>query len=178
MTILKQQLIKLFGTSFTSVTNAWDFGNDKVATSSFLSIGITAFVTFFNAISEKWIGVSGTLLCMIFVIITVDFLTGLTVAYRDQRRLRRKVICAAKGIRSAYKLGVYVVFLFCIHSLTKEYTGTWIADGLKYLHVYITIHIFFWESFSVDENMKKLGYDMGLSKTLKDVFQIFKRQKQ
>ena len=167
---MKSNFIKLFGTSWTSVTNAWNFDDFRVNGASLLSLSITSFLTMLDGLSHKFVGVSGVLLLMIFIIVLTDFLTGITAAYQDQRRLRRKIICASKGIRSAYKLGVYIVFLFCIHSLIKEHVGTFIADILRYLHIYITIHIFFWESFSVDENMKKLGYDMGLTKTLKQVF--------
>ena len=42
----------------------------------------------------------------------------------------------------------------------------WVSELLKYNHIYITIHIFFWEAFSVDENMSKLGFNLGLKKFL------------
>lgn len=174
--MIQELLTKLFGSSYTSITGAWNFKSRDVEVSSCLSISFTAIITMLSDVSKHFLGISGTLLLMICVIITADFITGITKAYRDQRKLRRPIVCAAKGIRSAYKLGVYIVFLFCIRSLVNEYQGLWVSDLLKYIHIYITIHIFFWESFSVDENLSAMGIDLGLKSFLKSIFSNFQKQ--
>lgn len=173
--MILELLNKLFGTSYTAILNAWNFKSREVEASSILSVSVTAIITMLSDVSMHFLGISGMLLLMICTIITVDFITGITKAYQDQRKLRRPVVCAAKGIRSAYKLGVYIVFLFCIKALITEYQGLWVSDLLKYIHIYITIHIFFWESFSVDENLKNLGIDLGLRSFMKKIFSGFQK---
>lgn len=176
--MVKELLIKLFGNSYTAITNAWNFKKTEVELSSILSITLTGTVTSLSNVSKHFLGISGMLLLMICTIITVDFITGISKAYQDQRRTRRPIVCAAKGIRSAYKLGVYIVFLFCVKALITEYEGMWVSDLLKYIHIYITIHIFFWESFSVDENLKGLGIDLGLKTFMKKMFTAFQKDKE
>jgi hypothetical protein len=40
---------------------------------------------------------------------------------------------------------------------------------IKYFHIYLIAHISFWELFSVDENLKKLGINLGLTDYLKAI---------
>lgn len=164
--MIKEALTKVLGDSHTAITNAWNFHKDTVETSSVASMVITTVLACVSTTSRHFLGVSGTLLTMILLIITADFITGISYAYKQQRRLKKRLVCASKGIRSAYKLGVYIIFLFCTNTLVREYEGMWVSEVLKYIHIYITIHIFFWEAFSVDENMSKLGFNLGLKKFL------------
>ena len=172
---MKTLLIKIFGTSYTAITNAWNFNDEKTISATLISISTTlaGAALKFSEISKHFLGISGVLFVMVVSIITTDFITGLAYAYMEERRLRRHIVCAAKGIRSAYKLGTYIVFLFCLTALVNEYEGMWVAACLKYIHIYITIHIFFWESFSVDENLQKLGVNMGLRKFMTKILSSF-----
>lgn len=174
--MLKELLVKLFGSSYTALTNAWNFHDLRVEYSSMFSLAITAFFTGISINSKNYLGISGVMLVMVVVIITTDFVTGITAAYRQEQKLRRPVICAAKGIRSAYKLGVYIVFLFCMHTLVKEFEGSWVSSIIRVIHAYVTIHIFFWESFSVDENLKTLGVDLGLRNFFKKILSLFQKK--
>ena len=105
---------------------------------------------------------------MVILIIILDFFFGVMASIRG-----KKIFCAAKGMRSAYKLIAYIVFLYCTNALIKENAGNFTGQIIKAVHIYITIHIFFWESFSVDKNLKKLGVNLGLVHFFTSVLNLF-----
>lgn len=164
---------KIMHGSITAITDAWDFKrNPFVHIASILGLAMTGFIEVGVCLSKNFLGISGTLLIMICLIVTMDFVTGILAAAKKGR-----IICAAKGIRSAYKLGTYLVFLFCTHTLVKEYSEyVIVASTIKAVHIYITIHIFFWESFSVDENLNKLGVNLGLVRFLRTVLDSIQKK--
>lgn len=169
-------LNKILGEDYTALTKAWDFDNKKVSISATISAILTGFLSALEYASSHYLGISALLFGMIVIIIVADFVTGIAFAYKEQKRLRRQIVCAAKGIRSAYKLGSYIVFLFCTNALILEYKELWIASMIKYVHIYITLHIFFWESTSVDENLSKLGVNLGLSTFFKKILGLFQKK--
>lgn len=184
---IKPLLLKLFGTSYTAITSAWNFRDWRVDASAAISLIVSSALTWVELNTKHFLGISGMMLLMIVTIITVDFVTGISYAFKLESAFKRKfkgkpsdykfqVVCSAKGIRSAYKLGVYIAFLFCTNALIREYQGIWVSSIIKYIHIYITIHIFFWESFSVDENLKKLNIDLGLRTFMANILSLIQKK--
>lgn len=178
--IIKAILIKFFGSGITAVTSAWDFTDWRVHTSSLLSITFAGCIALANKMSIEFFGISAWLLIAVIGVIIADFITGLGKAYILQKRSRRQIICAAKGIRSAYKLGVYLVYLYATTQLHKEFaTHDILNSSLSFAHIYLTIHIVFWEIFSVDRNMKQMGINLGIRSFLGGIYnQIFNKTKE
>ena len=164
----KKFIAKFFPVSMQAVTDAWDYSNNLVVVSSLLSISFSALIACFDSITRNYLGVSTTLFFMVVVIIVLDFIFGTLASIKGKR-----VFCAAKGMRSTYKLITYIVFLYCTHALIKEHHGSWSSTVIQWVHIYITIHIFFWESFSVNKNLKKLGVNLGLVEFFTTIFNIF-----
>jgi hypothetical protein len=50
------------------------------------------------------------------------------------------------------------------YNLQKEIEGAFIFDDIiKYMHLYVIVHVCIWELYSVDENLKELGINLGIT---------------
>lgn len=164
----KKFIAKFFPVSMQAVTDAWDFSNSNVLLASILSITLGSVTAAISNFSNCYLGVSITLLCMVIFVIVIDFLFGVMASIRGN-----KIFCAAKGMRSAYKLIAYILFLYCTNALEKENAANFTGALIKGVHIYITIHVFFWESFSIDRNLQKLGVNLGLVKFFTSILNLF-----
>ncbi|MBV1928917.1 MAG: phage holin family protein, partial [Gammaproteobacteria bacterium] len=138
----------------------FDFHSFKVETIAIMSSILTMLSTF----SENYLGISGAFAMVLFVLLIVDFATGIAAA-----RSSKEQITSRKGLRTLYKSGAYILFMYVAFSLHKELEGKaeLFETVIKYFHIYIIIHVSFWELFSIDENLKKLNIDLGITDLLK-----------
>lgn len=154
-------------TYLKEISKPFNYTLMKVEIAGIISVIISAVVTF----SSNYLGVSGAFTLLLFTLLTADFITGITVA----RHIKEK-LTSRKGLRTVYKAGAYVLFMYVSFQLHQELEGkaALFETIIQYFHTYILIHISFWELFSVDENLKKLNIDLGITDTLKTVYQNIK----
>lgn len=140
--------------------------------------GITsAIVATITSFSESYLGISGAFSLALLVLLIADFFTGIVAA----GHLKDK-ITSRKGLRTVYKAGAYTLFIYIAFQLYEELEGKapLFEFIIKSFHIYIIVHVSFWELFSVDENLKKLGLDLGITDGLKTAYQgvknIFKNK--
>lgn len=128
---------------------------------------MAVFTTIISNFSENYLGISGTFALLLFVLLLIDFITGVRVAIKEKIK-----ITSGKGLRTVYKAGGYLLFIFAAYSLYKELEGkaALFEQVIKYVHIYIIVHISFWELFSIDENLKRLGVDLGITDILKTAY--------
>lgn len=133
----------------------------KVDVAFVLSSLITGITTF----SQDYFGISGAFMLVLFVLLMTDFITGIAVAKNSNERLTSR-----KGLRTVYKAGAYLLFIYVAFHLHKEVEGKaeLFETIIKYFHIYIIVHVSFWELFSIDENFKKLGVDLGITGLLRN----------
>lgn len=130
---------------------------------------VTSALSFLTGMAEDHLGVSGAFFAMFAILITADFVTGILAALISEGL---KGLSSSKGLKIVWKSGAYVLFIYVSYSLYKEIRG----EGdlfeivLKYFHIFLISHITFWELFSVDENLKKMGVDLGITELLKSTY--------
>ena len=114
-----------------------------------------------------YLGISGKFSLMLLIILFVDFITGTLVAMRSKEGTNSRA-----GRRTIYKVGSYLFFIYVSFMLKTEVEqyDTLFNFILRYFHPFLLIHITFWEMFSVDENLKKLKIDLGITGFLKGVY--------
>ena len=144
----------------TSLLRTWDFSQTKVIMSGIIGVVITYITSF----SENYLGISGLFAMTLAVIISADFITGMIAAYK-----KKDTFTSEKGLKTLYKTGAYLLFLFVAFSLKNEVPSGLFHSILKYFHVYLMVHICFWELFSIDENLKKMNVDLGLTGFLQSI---------
>jgi len=142
------------------ILKPFNFASFKVEVITLVSSIVTILATF----SENYLGISGSFAGALFILLIVDFFTGIRAA-----SVQGQKITSSRGLRSLYKAGAYIVFMYISFMLHKELEGR--ADLfetiVKYFHIYIIIHVAFWELFSIDENLKKMDIDLGITDLLK-----------
>tara|TARA_R110000803_G_scaffold170711_1_gene233671 strand:+ start:927 stop:1478 length:552 start_codon:yes stop_codon:yes gene_type:complete len=142
------------------ILKPFNFASFKVEVITLVSSVVTILATF----SENYLGISGSFAGALFILLIVDFFTGIRAA-----AVQKVKITSRRGLRSLYKAGAYIVFMYISFMLHKELEGR--ADLfetiVKYFHIYIIIHVAFWELFSIDENLKKMDIDLGITDLLK-----------
>ena len=139
---------------------AWDFTQAKTLLIGAISGTVTILATF----SKDYLGISGVFALALLLAILVDFITGIAAA-----RFENQIITSRRGLRSLYKSGAYIVFLFIAFSLAKEIPNGLFQSVIKYFHIYLLIHVSFWELFSIDENLKRMGINLGLTTFLHEI---------
>lgn len=138
---------------------------------------VSAIVATIIGFSESYLGISGAFSLALLVLLVADFFTGIAAAGHLKDKINSK-----KGLRTVYKAGAYTLFMYIAFQLYGELKGKapLFEFIIKSFHTYIIVHISFWELFSVDENLKKLGLDLGITNILKTSYQgvkdIFKNK--
>jgi len=140
----------------------------KVQVAAFYGVifsGICAF-------SEGFMGISGSLFVLLFIIMITDYITGLQASKKEGQKFISK-----RGLQWVFKFGSYMVFLAVSFVLRREL----LLDHLdifevpfKLMHFYVLIHIFWWELKSVDENFERLGYSFRVLKLAERLFKFLK----
>ena len=128
---------------------------------------LTSLVVIITAFSETYLGISGVFAIMLLILILSDLITGIVASI-----VLGEAVESKKGRRTIYKLGAYTLFIYVSYMLHKEMIGkaSLFEEVLKYLHLFILIHITFWELFSVDENLKKAKLDLGITGFFKGTY--------
>ncbi len=154
-------------TYIKEILKPFNFSLMKVEIAGILSAIISAIATF----SQDYLGISGAFALVLFVLLITDFITGVSAAKYTKRK-----ITSRKGLRSVYKAGAYLLFIYVAFQLYQELEGKaeLFETIVKYFHIYIVVHVCFWELFSIDENLKKLGMDLGITNVLKNTYQGIK----
>ena len=155
-------MLKLFK-SLISVLNVFNPTDVKVLASA---VG-GSLAAFFSSFSQDVLGISGGFAITLAILILADFITGMAASVKEN-----KPITSSKGVRTVFKTGAYMLFLYVAFMLQKEIRpdeALYFFNAVKYFHIYLIAHISFWEMFSVDENLKRLGIDLGLSSFLKGI---------
>lgn len=137
-----------------------------------VSIILSSFITILISFSEHYLGISGVFAVVLLVLIITDFITGVIAA-----RLNKVKLTSKKGLKTLYKTGAYIIFIYASFNLKKEVgeEALFFTTVLKYFHIFLLVHISFWELFSIDENLKKIGVDLGMSNFLKTTYDGIKK---
>ena len=141
------------------LTRLFDFSEFKVKISGFYGSIIGALFSLVSGFSEGFIGISGGLFILLFIVMVTDYITGLRAS--------------KKGLGWVLKFGSYMVFLAVSLFLRKEliYLGLdWMRVPFKIIHFYVLVHIFLWELRSIDENFERIGYSFKILKLADEVF--------
>lgn len=141
----------------------FNFADVKVQGCGVLSAGLgilanwAALVTgCYTYLVTNVLGVSVFLITCLFVIMVVDYITGLTAAHQERQKIISK-----KGLRWVFKLGFYILTLVTLNGFVKEafYQGQeWLIYPLNLIKLYAMFHICLWEIKSIGENLHRLGY--------------------
>lgn len=154
---------------FAFAKNLFDYKDVKVQDSSFLATIVSIISNIVLVITDKFtwfcdnlVGVSVAAMSMIFVIMIVDYITGIIAAKKRGEKLESK-----KGIRWVVKFGSYLTAIYIINCLSKEsvYQGMdWITYPLNIVKIYFIFHIALWETKSIDENFESIGWKFRIFK--------------
>lgn len=153
----------------------FDFNTDKVQECAFFSLlANTVFLTvgYFNYFASHILGVSVSFIIMVAIVMVIDLFTGLRAAKKEEQRRTSK-----KGLRWVFKLLSYVLFMYIFNTFLlecKSYGYVWAEYPLNLLKLYIIVHILFWETKSIDENLERLGYSLRILKLADDIFSFVK----
>ncbi len=155
-------------TYISTILKPFNFSLMKVEISTILATICTILSTF----ATNYLGISGAFAMVLFILLVTDFFTGIAAAKYNKRK-----ITSRRGLRTLYKAGAYVLFIYVSFNLHKELEGKaeLFETIIKYFHIYIIVHVSFWELFSIDENFKKIGLDLGITALLKNAYQGVKR---
>lgn len=140
----------------------------KVQFAAFYAILFSVVCSF----SEKFLGISGGLLMILFVVMITDYITGLKASKKEGKKF-----CSRRGLEWVFKFGSYLVFLGVSFLIRKEliaYDLGIMEMPFKVIHFYILIHIFWWETKSIDENFERLGYSFRILKLFDSLFEVIK----
>lgn len=157
-------LIKLF-----------DYSQEKVKDAAFLG-GLFGYILSVIAMfCNSILGISVGLFALLIVVMVTDYITGLMAAKKEKQKLVSK-----KGLGWVFKLGSYMVFLSVSFMLQNEIVNKAGFEFLRFpmelIHFYILIHIFMWETKSVDENFERLGYSFRILKLFSGLLNVTKKQ--
>jgi phage-related holin len=150
------------------LTRLFDYSDLKVKISSFYGGVLGALFSLISGFSEGFIGISGSLFILLFVVMITDYITGLKASKREGKKFTSK-----KGLGWVFKFGSYLVFLAVSLFLRDElmYLGLdWLKTPFKIIHFYLLVHIFLWETKSIDENFERLGYSFKILKLADEIF--------
>lgn len=148
----------------------FDYTDSSIQTISVWS----AFTAFIVSFSNNFLGISVGLFSMLFVLMIMDYITGLSAAKLEEIRKAgqesrpvKDIFSSKKGLGWVFKFGSYMTFLY-ISLLLSQYIEQASLDFMtwffKLVHFYVLIHIFYWEIKSVDENFERIGYRLKILK--------------
>ena len=150
------------------LTRLFNYSEFKVKISGFYGSLIGGLFSLVSGFSEGFIGISGGLFILLFIVMVTDYATGLKASKKEGRNFS-----SSKGLGWVFKFGSYMVFLAVSLFLRKElvYLGLdWMRVPFKIIHFYILLHIFIWELRSIDENFERIGYSFKILKLADDIF--------
>lgn len=134
----------------------------------YVVLPLATITTILSTFFESYFGISGIFAMSMLFLVIVDHITGTLAAKR-----RREKITSSQGLKTVYKAGAYMFFIYMAFQLQNEIRRNevigFLDETIRYFHLYIIIHIFYWELFSVDENLSKIGIKVGLSSLLKNI---------
>ena len=149
---------------------------EKAKETTFLSAVATTLAmvtTMFNYWANEVLGMTVWACLMIFVIMFIDLLTGVSAAAYTEGR---SALCSKKGLRWVFKFGSYTVFVYVLNGLVKEaavHEYSWITEAMTVVKLFVIFKICFWEMKSIDENLEKMGYSFRIFKMLDPIYNIF-----
>ena len=156
------------------IQRLFNYSDMRVQVSAFYGLVFSGICAF----SERFLGISGSLFLLLFLIMLTDYATGLKAAKKEGQKFISK-----RGLEWVFKFGSYMAFLAVSFILRKEIILNELGImelPFKLIHFYILIHIFWWELTSVDENFERLGYSFRVLKLASSLFKlvrgIFKRK--
>lgn len=142
------------------LTKLFDFSKIEVQVSVVWSV----MAAYLAVLSNNFMGISASIFMLLFAVMLIDYITGLAASKKEGLAFISK-----KGLKWVFKLGSYMIFLAVSMGLRKEI----IMNGLEFLdvpmklfHFTILIHVFYWETRSVDENLERLGYSFRVLKLM------------
>jgi len=156
---------------YSFLINLFDYSQPKVQGAGYMAAIIGGWLSVLTIICNNLLGVSVFVFGALIVIMITDYITGLAASKKEGQRFISK-----RGLGWVFKLGSYMVFLAVSFSLQNEIST---KDGLEFMrwpmqliHFYILIHIFLWETQSVDENFERLGFNFRILKLVDRLFSI------
>ena len=160
---------------YNFLSKLFDYSQDKVKDAAFLG-GLFGYIfSVFAMFSNGVLGISAGLFLMLIVIMVTDYVTGLMASKKEGKKFVSK-----KGLGWVFKLGSYMVFLSVSFMLQDEIVNKAGCEFLRFpmelIHFYILIHIFMWETKSVDENFERLGYSFRILKLFNRILFTTKKQ--
>lgn len=108
---------------------------------------------------------------VMFIIMIVDYITGLLAARKEHERPTSK-----KGLRWVFKFGCYILFIYTLNGLAIDSVRTGIDEIVMVLEIikyYTVFHIATWELQSIDENFERLGYSFRIFKLFNNIYNLF-----
>jgi len=155
------------------LTKLFDFSQPRVQDAGFFAAIVGGWISVLTMLCNNFFGISVVLFMALMVIMVTDYITGLAASKKEGKRFNSK-----RGLGWVFKLGSYMVFLFVSFSLQNEIGS---KEGLEFMrwpmqliHFYILIHIFLWETQSVDENFERLGFSFRILKLINSILNITK----
>jgi len=132
-----------------------------------LSAILSGIITSLAMFSEDYLGISGRFAFVLLFVIFADWLTGTLAAV-----VKGEETTSKKGLKTVYKTGAYLIFIYTAFALRFELEGDapLFEEVLRYFHIFLMVHIIFWELFSIDENFQKLGVNLGITTILKNTY--------
>jgi len=150
---------------YTFLSRLFDYSELKVQQSAFWAAVFGYWISVISFFSNNVLGISSGLFGMLILIMLTDYVTGLKAAKKEGEKF-----CSKKGLGWVFKLGSYMVFLAVSFSLQHEMTEHAQIEFMRWpmqlIHFYLLIHIFLWETKSVDENFERLGYSFRILKLI------------
>jgi len=150
------------------IQRLFNYSEMKVQVAAFYGVifsGICAF-------SEGFMGISGSLFVLLFIIMITDYITGLQASKKEGQKFISK-----RGLQWVFKFGSYMVFLAVSYMVRRELLINhldMLEIPFKLIHFYVLIHIFWWELKSIDENFERLGYSFRVLKLADSLFKVVK----
>lgn len=151
------------------IQRLFDYTDLKVQLAAFYG----ALFSVVCAFSESFMGISGSLFILLYIVMVTDYATGLKAAKKEGQKF-----ISRRGLQWVFKIGSYMVFLAVSFMIRREIVIndiTILVIPFKLIHFYILIHIFLWEMKSIDENFERLGYSFRVLKLADNIFSMAKR---
>lgn len=130
------------------------------------SVFVTASIaTLISAFFEQYFGISGFFAFILLIVLVANHVTGVAKAIKRKEKIR-----SSKALKTVWKMTGYLFFILVAFNLQKEIKGSFVFhDIIKYIHVYVIVHVCIWELYSVDENLKQLGINLGITYILDQI---------
>lgn len=153
---------------FEFLIKLFNWQTEKVQEASFFS----ALIAIMSLISENLFGLKLCLLLGLILIMLADLVTG-----RAAAKMRGEKMISKRGLNWAFKLGSYFTFMYIMNKLPMQAAfcdASFMITPIKITHLYLLLHILFWETKSIDENFEALGYDIRILKLFDVIFDMLK----